>query len=54
VLGEEIDHHVKEEEGDMFLKARKAKVDTVELGEEMAERRMALLAELGISEQDDE
>jgi CO dehydrogenase/acetyl-CoA synthase beta subunit len=54
VLGEEIDHHVKEEEGDMFLKARKAKVDTVELGEEMAERRMALLAELGISEEDDE
>jgi hypothetical protein len=54
VLGEEIDHHVKEEEGDMFLKARKAKVDTVELGEEMAERRLALLAELGVSEEDDE
>jgi hemerythrin superfamily protein len=53
VLGEEIDHHVKEEEGDMFLKARKAKVDTVELGEEMAERRVALLAELGISDEDD-
>ena len=32
VLGEQIDHHVKEEEGDMFPKARKAKLDTEALG----------------------
>ncbi len=42
VLGEEIDHHASEEEGDMFPKARKAKVDTAGLGEQMAERRQQL------------
>ena len=31
VLGEQIDHHVKEEKGDMFPKAKKAKVDLAEL-----------------------
>lgn len=42
VLGEEIDHHAGEEEGAMFPKARKAKVDTGGLGEQMAQRRRAL------------
>jgi CO dehydrogenase/acetyl-CoA synthase beta subunit len=46
VLGEQIDHHVGEEEGDMFPKARKAKVDTLELGAQMAARRDDLMAEL--------
>lgn len=54
VLGEQIDHHVQEEEGDMFLKAKKAKVDTLDLGEEMAERKETLIAELGVSEEDDD
>jgi len=50
VLGEQIDHHVKEEEDDMFVKAKKAKVNTAELGAEMTERKDALVAELGVSD----
>lgn len=46
VLGEEIDHHVEEEEGDMFVKARKSKLNMDELGSEMALRKEALMAEI--------
>ena len=52
VLGEYIDHHVKEEEGAMFVKARKGDVNTAELGEQIAERKEELKAELGIEEDD--
>lgn len=44
VLGEEIDHHVEEEEGDMFVKAKKAKLDLAGLGADMAERKEELAA----------
>ena len=44
VLSEQIEHHVEEEEGEMFPKVRKAKVDLVALGEEMAARKEQLMA----------
>lgn len=35
VLSEQIEHHIEEEEGDMFPEVRKGKIDLVELGEKM-------------------
>ena len=43
VMGEFVKHHVKEEQNQMFPKARKADLDLVELGQRMAERKQELL-----------
>jgi hemerythrin superfamily protein len=50
VLGEQIDHHVKEEEGNMFPKAKNAKVDTEALGATMLKRKIALMEKMGMND----
>ena len=44
VLSEQIEHHVGEEEGEMFPKVRKTRVDLVGLGEQMSARKEELMA----------
>jgi len=44
VLGEYIDHHVKEERAEMFVKVRSTKLDLVGLAEQLQTRKQALMA----------
>jgi len=46
VLGEYIDHHVKEERSEMFTKARETKLDLVKLGQDLQMRKQELMEQM--------
>lgn len=51
VMKENVEHHMEEEEGDMFTKAEQVfdPAELADLGQRMAERKQSAAAEIGLS-----
>jgi hypothetical protein len=45
VLGENVNHHIKEEQNEMFPKVWKTKLDLTVLGQQIAQRKTQLESE---------
>lgn len=54
VLGEYVNHHIKEEQDELFPKLRKADLDLDALGAELAARKQDLMAEMEADAEEDE